>query len=72
MSWDSDWPYHITIERRDWDVVEQWCDANLGRFGETWYKLGIDPAEYVVSGNYSTKWYFKTEQDAVFFKLRWV
>lgn len=71
MSWDQDWPYHITIRRQDWDIVEQWCDEYLGGFGQAWYKLGVDPAAYIIDGDYKTKWYFKTEQDAVLFKLKW-
>lgn len=69
--WDKIWPYHITIQRQDFDVVEQWCEASFGEFGQRWYKLGVDPAVYILEGDYRTQWYFKTKQDAVFFKLKW-
>ena len=69
--WDQIWPYHITIQRQEWDVVEQWCEANFGKFGQRWYKLGVDPMAHALHRDYQTRWYFKTEKDAVFFRLRW-
>lgn len=69
--WDHTWPYHITIQRQEWDVVEQWCEANFGEFGQRWYKLGVDPMAFALGNDYRTRWYFKTQQDAVFFQLRW-
>lgn len=71
MVMSPDWKYHITLTTPDWLTVEQWCLANLGKFDDTWYKLGIDPAEYLFSGQVRTVWYFRHERDAVAFALRW-
>lgn len=67
----NDWPYCITIENPDWYEAQLWCEATIGEFDRDWYKLGIDPAEYVIDGRTRSTWYFKREQDAVMFKLRW-
>lgn len=64
-------PYKITLYRDDWDIIEQWCFETIGDFDVTWYKLGVDPAAYVVDGDISTQWFFKDEKDAIMFKLRW-
>lgn len=64
-------PYKITLYREDWDAIEQWCFEYIGEFDVTWYKLGVDPAAYVVNGDNSTQWFFKDEKDAILFKLRW-
>ena len=64
-------PHRVVIERMDWDIIEQWCVANIGEFDQTWYKLGIDTADWVINGNHKTQWFFKRQQDATFFKLRW-
>ncbi len=69
MMWK--FPYKVTLERMDWDIIEQWCLVNIGEFDEAWYKLGIDPAAYVVDGNFKTQWFFRRQQDATFFRLRW-
>lgn len=71
MSWEDQWPYRITIYRHDWDVVQAWCKVYIGEFDQDWYKLGIDPAEYIMYGDNRTTWLFKREKDAVLFKLRW-
>lgn len=68
---NKDWPYRITIEHPDWYAVQCWCEANLGGFDQRWYKLGIDPAEYVIDGRTRTTWYFKEEKDAAAFLLKW-
>ena len=67
----QDWPYHITIENPDWYSAQLWCEANIGEFDRDWYKLGIDPAEYVIDGRTRTTWYFRQHEHAVLFKLRW-
>ncbi len=66
-----EWPYRVTLYRDDWDVVQDWCLNNLGEFDQAWYKLGIDPAEFIMYGDRRTVWYFKREADAMFFRLRW-
>jgi len=66
-----EWKYKITLETFDWYEIQCWCEANIGEFDKDWYKLGIDPVEYVVDGRTRTTWYFKQKNDAVMFKLRW-
>ena len=67
----KDWPYHITIENPDWYQAQLWCEAHIGEFDRDRYKLGIDPAEYVIDGRTRSTWYFRQHQHAVLFKLRW-
>ncbi len=66
-----DWKYKITLERSDWIDIQYWCEAYIGEFDKDWYKLGIDPAEYVIEGRTRTTWLFKQERHAVEFSLRW-
>ncbi len=66
-----EWAYHITIHQEDWQTVEGWCECNFGEFGDRWYKLGIDIADWLNTGSYRTTWYFKNEADVILFKLRW-
>ena len=71
MSLGPEWKYHIALHREDWYDIQLWCEQTLGEFDVAWYKLGIDPASYVIHGNTETVWYFKNERDAVLFKLKW-
>lgn len=71
MVMTQDWPYHVTIETPEWWDAEHWCVAIVGDFGQDWYKLGIDPAEYVIDGRTRTTWYFKQEKHAMMFRLKW-
>ena len=66
-----EWKYHITLFTPDWHIIERWCQFELGEFDDRWYKLGIDPAEYLNTGLTRTVWYFKEEKDAALFALRW-
>lgn len=66
-----DWKYHITIETPNWYDAVYWCESYIGKFDHDWYKLGIDPAEYVIDGRTRTTWYFKQEKHAMMFSLRW-
>lgn len=66
-----DWKYKITIESPEWYDAQQWCELYIGEFDKDWYKLGIDPAEYVLEGRTRTTWYFKQEKHAIDFSLRW-
>lgn len=66
-----EWKYKIILERPDWHEIQSWCETNLGEFDKTWYKLGIDPAEYIIDNRTKTTWYFKEEKDAIHFMLRW-
>jgi len=70
MSLSPEWKYRVSISTIDWQSVETWCDDNIGRFNKDWYKLGLDPLD-LLHGISRTVWYFKKEQDAMFFKLRW-
>jgi hypothetical protein len=63
--------YKITLENADWVGAQYWCEDHFGEFGIGWYKLGIDPAEILISGVTKTTWYFKNEQDAAHFLLKW-
>ena len=71
MSLGPEWKYHITIEEPDWVAAQEWCGRNIGEFDRDWYKLGIDPMDYLLSSVVRTTWYFKREQDVVNFSLRW-
>ena len=66
-----EWKYRITLETSDWYPIQQWCEVYLGEFDKDWYKLGIDPAEYVIDGRTRTTWLFKDEQKCILFSLRW-
>lgn len=71
---NPDWKYKITLDNPEWYEMKQWCSAHIGEFGEGWYKLGVDPTDYLIngiSGISRTTWYFKTEKDASLFALRW-
>lgn len=67
----EDWPYHITIINPNWPDVQVWCEVYIGEFDKDWYKLGIDPAEYIMNGDIRSTWCFKTHENAVLFKLKW-
>lgn len=66
-----EWKYKITLETIEWHEAEDWCKVYIGEFDKDWYKLGIDPAEYIIEGRTRTVWYFKSEADAIKFSLRW-
>ena len=66
-----EWKYHITIEEPDWHAAQAWCEIYIGKFDDEWYKLGIDPMDYVLNSRARTTWYFKREEDIILFSLRW-
>ena len=67
-----EWTYHVVVENTtDWSTMQEWCNAYVGEFDQDWYKLGVDPLDYVLNDRFRTEWYFKREQDAVLFKLKW-
>lgn len=66
-----EWKYRITLETPDWYEIQQWCEVYIGDFDREWYKLGIDPAEYVIDGRTRTTWLFKQERHAILFSLKW-
>lgn len=69
---NPEWKYWITIEHSNWIEIEEWCAFYIGDVGRDWYKLGIDPAEYISGGQPKTIWVFKDEKHAAMFTLRWV
>jgi hypothetical protein len=55
-----------------WSDVEEWCDANIGPWNETWCKVGLDSESFIITDpHYRTTYYFKTEKDQLLFTLRW-
>ena len=68
---NPEWKYRITLETPEWYEIQEWCEVNIGEFDRDWYKLGIDPAEYIIEGRTRTTWYFKQEKHAIDFSLRW-
>ena len=66
-----DWQYRITIEHPNWPEVEDWCLLYIGQFDQDWYKLGIDPAEWVINNKARTTWLFNKHEHATMFALRW-
>jgi len=66
-----DWPYRITIEHANWPEVEDWCLLYIGEFDQDWYKMGIDPADWVIDNKTRTTWLFRTPEHATMFTLRW-
>ena len=66
---NPDLKYMIRIEC-DWYAAQEWCKENVGEFDVDWYKLGIDPAAYLM-GDHTTTWLFKDEEKMFLFALRW-
>ncbi len=66
----DEWLYEVIVECEDWPAAEEWCNEHIGEWNVDWYKLGIDPVQWIVD-DFKTIWYFKTEANAVLFKLRW-
>lgn len=55
------WPICITTYRYN-DDIESWLESNLGKFRGRWNAVYYDN---------KTEYYFKNEQDSVFFALMW-
>ena len=73
MNWmHPNLPYRVVIHHEDWPGAQAWCDLNVGAFDQDWYKLGIDPMATMIHGPVETIWFFRREQDAVAFSLRWL
>ena len=51
--------------------VEQWCQDQIGPWNEEWYKLGDDPAAQIFNPGYRSVYYFRTEEQALLFTLKW-
>ena len=69
---DPEWKYQIILDNTNWPEIQDWCEKYIGEFDKDWYKLGIDPMEFLL-GSYEIKttWLFKEEEKAVLFMLRW-
>ena len=63
-------PYEC-FTRWTWTEVAGWCEANIGRFDQDWYRLGTDIATGVVGWEPFDHYRFRTEQAAILFRLRW-
>lgn len=68
---NSFWKYHITLYTDNWDEIQDWCTCHIGEFDRDWYKLGVDPAQFIIDGIPKTTWWFNKEKDIILFKLRW-
>ena len=65
--------HKVVIHKDNWPDVQDWCEQYIGKFDDTWYKLGIDPVDQIFNQDRETEsvWYFRHERDAVLFKLKW-
>lgn len=68
---DPEWKYKIILDNTNWPEIQDWCEKYIGEFDKDWYKLGIDPMEFLLGDEIKTTWLFKEEEKAVFFMLRW-
>jgi hypothetical protein len=62
---------HVVYSRADWEETTPWLEANVGKFNETWYKLGRDILVGYAVGWPGDEYRFLREQDAAWFALRW-
>ena len=72
VNFDEKYPYRVLVRGKDYTEIASWCEANFGEFDNRWYKLGIDPAEYLRDPTSPTEWRFCSQEDAVLFSLRWL
>jgi hypothetical protein len=63
--------HEVIIYNDDWHLAQTWCEENVGRFDQDWYKLGIDPVDRLFFAKTQTIWYFRRAEDATMFKLKW-
>jgi hypothetical protein len=49
-----------------WHAVNDWCDKNVGEIGSDWASGGS------VEMQFHRIWWFKKQEDAIFFLLTWV
>lgn len=68
---DPEWKYSINLYNVNWPIVQEWCEEYIGEFDVDWYKLGIDPVEFISNKEFYTTWLFKDEKKYIHFKLRW-
>jgi hypothetical protein len=68
---NPDLKYQVIIYNDDWHLAQTWCKQNIGEFDQDWYKLGIDPVAHLFNNRTEYIWYFRSEKDALMFKLKW-
>lgn len=54
-----------------WTEVADWCETNIGRFDEDWYRYGTDIMAGLTGEPMYDYYRFRTEQAAVLFQLKW-
>ena len=62
---------HVAYTTHPWPEVEDWCNTNIGQWNEEWYKLGEDIAAQIFNPEYRSTYFFRTEEQALMFTLRW-
>ena len=67
---DPNWPY-ICYTSHPYPEVCAWCEQNIGKFDQEWYKLGEDIAAQSINPDYKSTYMFKSEKHAVLFKLKY-
>lgn len=57
------WPYSTILSKESRNVIacEKWLAENMGAWRQRW----------TVVGAYNPVFYFKTEEDMMWFKLKW-
>lgn len=69
--------YKITIEQNSWWEIDYWwqvhtwCNKNIGKENKDWHVCKVDTIDWIETGITSTTWLFKSEADALMFKLKW-
>jgi hypothetical protein len=63
-------PYAVTTHYPYMQVVP-WVEENIGTFDRDWYRYGSDIASGVTGWEQKDIYRFRTEQDAVIFRLKW-
>ena len=66
---DPEWPY-VCYTSHYYPKVQVWCDVNIGKFDQDWYKLGEDIMASMMP-DYKSTYMFRNEKHAVLFNLRW-
>jgi hypothetical protein len=53
------------------DQVVPWCEQQLGKFNQDWYRLGRDPAADLMQPYGPDIYYFDNKKYHMWFTLRW-
>lgn len=54
-----------------WTEVADWCEANIGAYNQEWFRYGSDIAMGIDGEPIIDRYRFRTEQQAILFRLRW-